>query len=737
MIERKLEALSKEELIRELDKLQTAERRQAAKAGETDRERLIHDLHVHQVELEMQNRELREAQERQEELRARYADLYDFAPVGYCTLDPDGYVREINLAGAMLLGAPRDQIVGKTFSSIAPLRDKRVFQAHLKQCAETKERVTSELSLFLGKRGVRTVQIVSNPVQDVSGATTAYRAILIDSSELKQLEDKLRLLAEAGAVLTSSLEYTTTLEAVARIAVPALADLCMIDLVGGAGEIERLVVVFADSKKQTVLAERMKRFTPLPGWQTAQARVIASGEPMLLSEVPDQVREHIAWDESGTDVLREADLRSLMVVPLSAHGRTLGALTLAAAESDRRYSARDLHLAQDLASRAALAVDNARAYGQAQRAIAARDATLALVSHDLRNPLGSILMQASVMLERVAESERRVGIYKGIGAIRRSAERMNRLIQDLLDASSIEAGRFSVTKLRQPVVPLIGEVLDAQQVQAAANSLRLVSDFPAGDRLVVECDGSRIEQVLSNLVGNAVKFTGPGGTVTVRVEPSANELTFSVTDTGPGIPAPNLPHVFDRFWQAPETARMGTGLGLSIAKGIVEAHGGRIWIESQVGVGSKFSFTLPLGSPAPTLAAAAQPASQPSGDPQQSGRVVLVAEDDRDLRETLGEALEHAGYEVVTVANGAEALERLQRLPRPCLIILDLNMPVMDGWTFLAERNRAPGLRSVPVIVVSAQTGVEGKVLDAGASYMQKPVQLKHLLAAVAQGVLG
>jgi PAS domain S-box-containing protein len=555
------------------------------------------NLRVRLVEMERQNQELRRTQARLETSKEHYADLYDLAPVGYCTMDLAGHLQEINLTGAVLLGAPRIALVGRPLSSVAPLEDRGPLHAHLKRCLEEKVRVTSELTFSSDGRGTRTVQIISDAVQDESGATIGFRTILVDSSETKQLENKLRLLSEAGQALNSSLDYMATLEAVAHIAVPALADLCMVDVLGDAGGIERPLVVFADSRKQKILAEKIKPLRVRSGRQTLQARVIESGEPMQLSEPSDRIRERIVEDHAHPDAMAAAGIRSLMVVPLFARGRTFGALTLAVVELNRRYSSSDLQLAQDLASRAALAMDNAQLYIKAQRAITARDATLALVSHDLRNPLAVILMKASLMLKD-PDTDRRAETRKFIESVRRAAERMNRLIQDLLDVSSIEAGRFSIERKPQLVAPLVSGAVEAMRVQAAAKSLRIDTILPAENRLA-DCDADRVGQVLTNLISNAIKFTEAGGTITVRVEPRTSDVCVSITDTGPGIPEPDLPHIFDRFWHAQRSARGGTGLGLSIAKGIVEAHGGRILVESAPGVGSTFFFTLPLARPQP------------------------------------------------------------------------------------------------------------------------------------------
>src|SRR5262245_49206196 len=185
-------------------------------------------------------------------------------------------------------------------------------------------------------------------------------------------------------------------------------------------------------------------------------------------------------------------------------------------------------------------MDNARLYVEAQRAIAARDTILALVSHDLKNPLAVIFMTAARMLKAPGGKDRRTESRKFIESVHRSAERMNRLIQDLLDVSSIEAGRLSIDKRPQPVTSLVVDAVEAVQAQAAARSLRVETRLPQGNPRV-DCDADRVSQVLANLLDNAIKFTEPGGRITVRVEPRGSAVCFSVADTGPGIPAPSLP----------------------------------------------------------------------------------------------------------------------------------------------------------------------------------------------------
>ncbi len=718
-----------------------AQLRASFDGASADPKRILHDLHLQQIELDLQNRELRETQQRLLESRRRYADLYDFAPVGYCMLDLDGRIQEINLAGAALLGAARHALIDQPFDAAVPVEDRPSFHEHLRACAMTRIRVTTELTLRGDQRAASVIQLVSDPIEVAVGITTGFRTAMIDTTALKRLEMKLRLLAAAGETLASSLDYSTTLAAVARLIVPLVADLCIIDVRDDDGKVARLEVVFADPDRQAALAEQVKRCAPGPHGQTPQSRVIATGESMLLVDTIDGLEDGSAYDAAHADAMRAVGVKSKMVVPLRARGRTLGALTFAATGPDFRYSHADLLFAEDLAHRAAMAMDNARLHAQAQQAIRAREAQLALVAHDLRNPLGVILLKTEVALKVPRAQDRRAQARKSAETVHRCADRMHRLISDLLDIASIEAGRLSIDPARQPVRPLLSEALDMLQAMADEKALLLQSDPATGEEPDVVCDHERILQVFANLIGNAIKFSPHGATITVRAEPRQDEVWFAVADAGPGLAPDVMPRVFDRFWQAAKTARQGTGLGLSIAKGIVEAHGGRIWVESEEGKGSTFLFSLPLAAP---VAAPATLSSDAGGDarqwpdflssaPERLARkgVILVVDDDDDARNALGDTLRHEGYDVVTVANGREALAYLRSSPRPRLTFLDLEMPVMDGWTFLAERNRDPALRAVPVIVSSCHRNVAAEVAAAGAAFIEKPFSLDSLRAAL------
>ncbi len=446
-------------------------------------------------------------------------------------------------------------------------------------------RLRSDAACFAGPGAAPIpVSFTAAPIRmggEVTGAVLVFRDLL----EVRRAEREQRFLAETSALLSSSLEVRATLSRLARAAVPALADVCVVDALDDEGRVARLEIAFADPAKQP-LAERLRAFAPVPGSATPQGRALREGQAILL---PDTARASIARDEEHRRLLEEIGLCSLIVVPLIARDRILGALTFGAIGAKRRYGERELAFAEDVARRAALAVDNARLYEQARRATEARQELLAVVSHDLRNPLSAVLMATQILLE---EPSAPADVRVTVGRIRRAADRANRLVEDLLDIGAIESGRFTVQLSTHALGPLLEEALEASRAAADEAALRLELEPPPP--MEVRCDRGRILQVLGNLVGNAIKFTPRGGRVTVRAARRAREAVVSVRDTGPGMPEESLPRVFDRYWQAAHAGRGGAGLGLAIAQGLVRAHGGSIWVESRVGAGSTFSFTLPL-----------------------------------------------------------------------------------------------------------------------------------------------
>jgi signal transduction histidine kinase len=296
-----------------------------------------------------------------------------------------------------------------------------------------------------------------------------------------------------------------------------------------------------------------------------------------------------------------------MGVPLLIREQLLGVLVLISSSPARVYNPSDLPFAEALAQRAALGIENGRLYRSAVRATQLRDEVLGVVAHDLRNPLSVIVMQSAAQRRRGPEPERRS--QQSSETIQRSANRMKRLINDLVDVTMVEAGKLGLDRARVSPRQLLVDAVDVQRPLATSASIEVHLDL---ERKLpdVWADQHRLLQVFENLIGNAIKFTPAGGRITVGASPGEREVLFRVSDTGYGISPTDLPHVFDRFWQA-RRGRDGAGMGLPIARGIIAAHGGRMWVESTLGRGTTFSFTVPRADAVPGSGASEDRTSKP------------------------------------------------------------------------------------------------------------------------------
>jgi len=426
--------------------------------------------------------------------------------------------------------------------------------------------------------------------RDERGVPQRVVGSISDISERKRVEGVQRFLSRASAVLSEDLGLDTILGSLARLTVPTLADYCLIDLVDR-DHLMRMGLAHIDPAKERIL--RANERHPLDGDPERHplVYVIRSGESVLVTECTLDLLRRISHDEEHHRKLMEMGIRSFMIVPLLAKQKVLGAITLVSAESERHYTPRDLMVAEELSHRAATAIEHANLYRAAQAAVRTREEVLGVVSHDLRNPLHTVQLSVSLLLDGL--QDRRQANLDTLAIIQRAANQMNLMIDDLLDMSKIEAGTFSVERRRATVAELLKEAGELLEPLAAERRLQLHFSAPA-DMPAVWVDTRQIARVFSNLVGNAIKFTPEAGAITVSARRQEDEVVFEVNDTGPGIPPEKLSHVFDRFWQARDGDHRGAGLGLAIAKGIVEAHGGRIWADSEPDDGATFSFTVPL-----------------------------------------------------------------------------------------------------------------------------------------------
>jgi PAS domain S-box-containing protein len=411
-----------------------------------------------------------------------------------------------------------------------------------------------------------------------------------DITERKRAEREQQFLAEFSAVLASTLDYEETLRSIATLAVRFLADWCIVDLVEGDGHVHRLELTHADASKAP-LAQEWRRVELDQEHAIHLTPVLETREPFLASRIPAGHLASIASTGEHRRLLDELRPTSMFALPLLAHGRLLGAITFISTSPGRHFGPEDMRVAGEPVHRAALAVENARLYRSAREAIRTRDEVLSIVAHDLRNPLHAIGLSAGLLLRRLPQDDDK--IRKMIDTIVHSAERAERLIRDLVEVTRLETGQLFLERTREPVRELLVEAVE--MLGPAAQDASIALAVQASERLpAVYLDRDRILQVLSNLIGNAIKFTPPGGRITVAAEKSREEVRFSVTDTGTGIAPEHLERIFDRFYQIHAGDRRGAGLGLHIAKSFVEAHGGRIWAESREGQGTTICFSVPV-----------------------------------------------------------------------------------------------------------------------------------------------
>jgi PAS domain S-box-containing protein len=506
----------------------------------------------------------------------------------------------VNRAGEDLLGWQREALAGKSDFDLWPLEQAEFFVRKDRETLKVGRVDIDQEPIRTRHHGVRVLSTKKVPILDSSGNPAYLLGISEDITERRRLEQQRRLLADVSVALSASLDYEETLATVTELVVRSVADWCAVDVLAEHGHMRRLKVASADPGKAELCAvlEQLPGNRELPHF----ARSVLEGRRSVVVEhVRPEFLASVAQGPEHERALEATGIRSAIGVPLLIRGEALGVLLFGSSNPDRAYGQDDLRWAEPLADRSAVAIENARLYRAAVEATQRRDQVLGVVAHDLRNPVSAILMQTSSLERSRPEIERRS--RNPIGVIHRAATRMNRLIQDLLDVSLIETGQLPIQRARLSGGELVVEAVEAQKMLATSSSVELRLDV-ATDVGEVWGEQERLAQVFENLIGNAIKFTAPGGWITVGAASNDQEVVFWVADSGSGIESADLPRVFDRFWQATRGDRRGAGLGLPIAKGIVEAHGGHIWVESALGRGSTFFFSIPRSRPT---------ADQPSG----------------------------------------------------------------------------------------------------------------------------
>ncbi|HYD52658.1 MAG TPA: ATP-binding protein [Gemmatimonadaceae bacterium] len=534
------------------------------------------------------------------ESEAKFSGILSIAADAIISVDEQQRIVHFNRGAEEIFGYAAHEAIGQPLSILLPERSVASHHHHVASFAkapETARRMGTRRQVHGRRRDGEEFPADASISKLQTPSGMLFTVVLRDVTEQKRLERHEHVLAEAGRRLAGSLDVDHVAREVASLPVPELGDWCLVDLIEDPDDERRPLRRLGSQASDPERDARLRAVESRGITWDSPSRVIdvlEHGRAELVSSVSADWLESHAEDGEEVDALLALGARSLLFVPLVVTERVIGAITIGVGEQRRPLDEADLALAQALAAQAALALENARLYQTAQRASAAREEVLRIVSHDLRNPLSAVSLLARTLLDHPPDdpAERRAAHKNIVDA----ADWMHRMMQDLLDAAAIDAGRLSIEREPQPIEGIVESALDlfAARAHAKGVSIQRAVDpaLPA-----VNVDGGRIVQVLSNLVGNALKYTPTGGRIEVGAASRGAEVLVWVRDTGAGIAPEHLPRLFERFWHVRGRSReRGTGLGLTIAQGIVTAHQGRIWVESQPGQGSTFYFTLPVAA---------------------------------------------------------------------------------------------------------------------------------------------
>jgi PAS domain S-box-containing protein len=518
------------------------------------------------------------------------------SPVGMGFFNRELRYVHVNPVLATLNGKPRKEHLGRHVREVLPATEEAAHVEHLlRHTMESGEPLLNRELVVPPRPGLpaRPLHGTLFPVK-VEEETLGVGVVVLDITEQKRVEKNLRFLAEATTRLSSSLDLNTTLESTARVVAEHMADYCLVDVRSEDGQgLVRVAAVAREPGTQPQL-EELLRLSPTTHPQAPLSKVLESGQAVLLPEVTGAMVAEASVDALHEEALKLLRPRSVMMVPLIARERSLGVLSVVSQDPARRYGEHDLALLEDLAWRAALAVDNARLFQRAEQAVLARDEFVAIATHELRTPLSALNLQL-VALQRAVDAgqpptpER---LKYSLVTAQRQTERLEQLVNHLLDVTRISTGRLELERAEVDLSAMAHWLLTRmeEKLLEAGVVVELHTDGP----LVARVDRMRVEQVVTNLLSNAMKYA-PGLPVELYVEREERAAVLSVKDHGPGISPEAQARIFERYERASgRHSRHSLGLGLYVARQIARAHGGELTVESTPGQGSRFTLRLPL-----------------------------------------------------------------------------------------------------------------------------------------------
>ncbi len=662
--------------------------------------------------------------------------------------DLNSIVTSWNPAAERMFGYTAAEMIGRSIRTIIP-DDRQYEEDQVLARIRAGEMVDHFETIRRRKDGsFINISLSISPVRNAEGTIVGASKIARDISErlrVREVEERNRrqaaFLSRLTATFATSLEPRQILTSLAELSVPYFADWCAID-VPNDGATERIALEHVDPAKVELVA-RLRSRHENPRAPMSPTHVFRSGEPSIVLDVTDAVLVGAAGgDAEALRILRSLGLISYLCLPLTVQGRTIAAVTMARSDSGRRFDEEDVRIAEDAASRAALAVDNARAYGELQAANQLKDEFLATLSHELRTPLNAILGYSRMLRSGILKDDRK---EQALETLERNATSLTQMVEDVLDVSRIAAGKIRLHIQPVDLATVLRDAIATITPAADAKGVRLESilEPQAGP---VSGDPDRLQQVVWNLLSNAVKFTQRGGRVQLRLQRVNSHVEVAVSDTGIGIREDFLPHLFERFRQGDSTTTRthgGLGLGLAIARRIIELHGGRIEAFSPgEGKGSTFRVKLPIMIV--HTEAEVERREHPRNGTRRASAVefptlpdisVLVVDDDPDALGLVREILETAGARVRTATSAHDAIDAIER-DTPDVLVSDLGMPGMDGYEMIQRVRRMDGpAKDLPAAALTAYARSEdrAKALRLGFEmHLAKPIDPSELIAAVA-----
>jgi PAS domain S-box-containing protein len=672
---------------------------------------------------------------------ARFRQIADSMAQIVWTAGPDGEIDFLNRRWTEFTGLPQTA-TNDAWGQLLHPDDARPAGERWTACIQTGTPFDMEIRLLDRQQGGYRWQLIRTmPIHDEAGKVVRWFGTSTDIHEQKRAEEGARFLAEASSTLSGVVDYTSTLQKIARLAVPFFADWCVVDMADEVGSLRRLAVAHADPDKVQLALELHERYPPDTNDPHGAYEVLRTGMSDMLEEIPDALIAQGAKDEEHLRIIRSLGLTSYICVPLRARERTFGVLSFVSAESGRRYTRADLALAEELAQRSAIAIENAQLYAKLRDMVTQlgdadrrKDEFLATLAHELRNPLAPL--RNAVELMRRSEGDAIV-MEQARSMLGRQLDQVVRLVDDLLDMSRISRGKVQVRKQRVELAAVIRSAVETVRPLIDSQAHELTITVPP-QAIQLDADPTRLAQVISNLLNNAAKYTEKGGHIWLTVEQQGNEVTLSVRDTGIGIAAEHLRHIFEMFSQvapALERSHGGLGIGLSLVRGLVELHGGTVEARSAgIGMGSEFIVRLPVAN----VPLAREPEAPPSRTTATSAqkRRILVVDDNRDAADSLALMLKVVGHETRTAYDGLEATQAAAAI-LPEVILLDIGLPKMNGYEVAKHIRQQSWGSGIALIALTGWGQEEDKrrAFEAGFDHhLTKPVQavaLEKLLALI------